>query len=273
MKLLSIDVGLKNLALCLFQKEDEGFSIDVWDVINITGVEEEVKQIYSCNEKLKNGNICGKNAKYMKQCGECTSYLCMKHSKNCMIQPQGMKNISKYNIGELRGWIERYNIEINESITTKKQLVDVIKQWLSTCYISIPSKKKVRNAYTNILLYGRNIKDYFDKLYTDDIKYVCIEQQMTSKMRIISYMIAQYFIGKDSSIEIIMCNACYKLKDLESEKTNYDDRKKNSVKHMLHFLEEPIYHSWKEYFAKNKKQDDLSDAFLQGKWALGNYKL
>ena len=274
MKLLSIDVGLKNLALCLFQKEESGiFSINIWDVINITGVEEEIKQVYACNETLKNGKVCGKNAKYMKHCGECTSYLCMKHSNGHIIQPNGMKNITKYNVSELKKWIEQYNIEMNETITTKKQMVDIIKNWLNTCYVPIPSKKKVKNAYTNILLYGRNIKDYFDKIYTPDIKYVCIEQQMTSKMRIISYMIAQYFIGKDSSIEIIMCNACYKLKDLESEKTNYDDRKKNSVKHMLHFLDEPTYQDWKTFFNINKKQDDLSDAFLQGKWAIGNYKL
>jgi hypothetical protein len=174
---------------------------------------------------------------------------------------------------KLKNWIQQYNIETNEIITTKKQMVELIKNWLNTCYVPIPSKKKVKNAYTNILLYGRNIKDYFDKIYTSDIKYVCIEQQMTSKMRIISYMIAQYFIGKDSSIEIIMCNACYKLKDLESEKTNYDDRKKNSVKHMLHFLDEPTYQDWKTFFNMNKKQDDLSDAFLQGKWAIGNYIL
>ena len=274
MKLLSIDVGLKNLALCLFQKEGSGvFSINIWDVINITGVEEEVKQVYGCNETLKNGRVCGKNAKYMKQCGECTSYLCMKHSNGHIIQPNGMKNITKYNVTELKNWIQQYNIETNETITTKKQMVDTIKKWLDTCYIPIPSKKKVKNSYTNILLYGRNIKDYFDKIYTSDIKYVCIEQQMTCKMRIISYMIAQYFIGKDSSIEIIMCNACYKLKDLETEKTNYDDRKKNSVKHMLHFLDDPNYQEWKGFFTMNKKQDDLSDAFLQGKWAIGNYKL
>lgn len=274
MKLLSIDVGLKNLAFCLFQKEEDGvFSINIWDVINITGVEEEVKQVYHCNETLKNGRVCGKNAKYMKHGCDCVSYLCMKHSNGRLIQPNGMKNISKYNVNELKKLIDEYNIEMNETITTKKQIVDVIKKWLDTCYISIPTKKKAKNAYTNILLYGRNIKNYFDKIYTDDITHVCIEQQMTSKMRIISYMIAQYFIGKNSSIEIIMCNACYKLKDLESEKTNYDDRKKNSVKHMLRFLEESVYHNWKPFFNMNKKQDDLSDAFLQGKWAIGNYSL
>lgn len=272
MKLLSIDVGLKNLAFCLFQKEEDGvFSINIWDVINITGVEEEVKQVYQCNETLKNGRVCGKNAKYMKH--DCVSYLCMKHSNGQLIQPNGMKNITKYNVNELKKLIDQYNIEMNETITTKKQMVDVIKKWMDTCYISIPTKKKVKNAYTNILLYGRNIKNYFDKIYTDDITHVCIEQQMTSKMRIISYMIAQYFIGKNNSIEIIMCNACYKLKDLESEKTNYDDRKKNSVKHMLRFLEESVYHNWKPFFNMNKKQDDLSDAFLQGKWAIGNYSL
>jgi L-cysteine desulfidase len=141
------------------------------------------------------------------------------------------------------------------------------------CYVNVPSKKKVKKAYTNILLYGRNIKEYFDKLYTEDLEYVCIEQQMTSKMRIISYMIAQYFIGKNTNINVIMCNACYKLKDLEIEKTSYDERKKNSIKHVLNFLDDPTYASWKPFFNKNKKQDDLSDAFLQGKWAINNYKL
>ena len=42
---------------------------------------------------------------------------------------------------------------------------------------------------------------------------------------------------------------------------------------MLHFLDDPTYQEWKRFFNMNKKQDDLSDAFLQGKWAIGNYKL
>ena len=54
MKLLSIDVGLKNLALCLFQKEESGlFSINIWDVINVTGVEEQIKQSFDVFEWIK----------------------------------------------------------------------------------------------------------------------------------------------------------------------------------------------------------------------------
>lgn len=273
MKLLSIDVGLKNLALCLFDKnQNDEFYINIWDVINITGVEEDNTVIPICGEILKNNKICGKNAKYKKG-DDC---LCMKHSKKCLMYPTGLGNLSKYNASELREWIQKYNMNTNGqdiSNITKKYMVDIMKLWLAQCYVPITTKKKAKSSYTNILLYGRNIKNYFDKIYTDDIRYVCIEQQMTSKMRIISYMIAQYFIGKDITTEVIMCNACYKLKDLESEKTNYDDRKKNSVKHMTQFLQDELYSDWNSFFTMNKKKDDLSDAFLQGKWAISHYKL
>lgn len=273
MKLLSIDVGLKNLALCLFDKNEGGeYYINIWDVINITGIEEDNSIIPICNEVMKNGKICGKTAKYKKD-DDC---VCMKHSKKCLLSPPGLGNLSRYNASELREWIQKYNMNTNgEDISnmTKKNMIDMIKCWLSKCYTPISTKKKTKSSYTNILLYGKNIKAYFDKIYTDDIRYVCIEQQMTSKMRIISYMIAQYFIGKDDTIEIIMCNACYKLKELEAEKTNYDERKKNSVKHMSKFLEDKLYSDWNSFFLMNKKKDDLSDAFLQGKWAISHYKL
>ena len=273
MKVLSIDVGLKNLALCLFDKNNEDkYQIKIWDVINITGIEEEQTNIFVCDEVMKNGKICGKVAKYKKN----ESCLCMKHSKKCIIYPPGLGNLTKYNAAELREWIQKYDMNKDGgdvNVMTKKNMIDIIKKWLCDCYNPITSKKKQKAAYTNILLYGKNIKTYFDKIYTDDIRYVCIEQQMTSKMRIISYMIAQYFIGKDETTEIIMCNACYKLKELESVKTNYDERKKNSIKHMLHFLEDPLYNNWNSFFQMNKKKDDLSDSFLQGKWAISQYKL
>ena len=35
MKILSIDVGIKNLAFCLFDK-DEHFKVTKWDIVNLT---------------------------------------------------------------------------------------------------------------------------------------------------------------------------------------------------------------------------------------------
>ena len=53
MNLLSIDVGIKNLALCLIHlDETNNFKIEKWDVVNLC---KEVKQ--TCE--------CGKNACYI----------------------------------------------------------------------------------------------------------------------------------------------------------------------------------------------------------------
>ena len=45
MKILSIDVGIKNLAFCLFEKSNDTqqFKITKWDTVNIS--EKEIKSI------------------------------------------------------------------------------------------------------------------------------------------------------------------------------------------------------------------------------------
>ena len=53
MKILSIDVGIKNLALCLLEVNNNNYSILKWDVINLCGA------IPLCKEVVK-GKICNK---------------------------------------------------------------------------------------------------------------------------------------------------------------------------------------------------------------------
>ena len=66
MKILSIDVGIKNLAVCLFEKKDgsDYFRIAKWDVINIAEAE-----TFKCEVVDKNKN-CNSVAKYTKN-GNC----------------------------------------------------------------------------------------------------------------------------------------------------------------------------------------------------------
>ena len=53
MKLLSIDVGVKNLAYCLFTINDkDSYTIDAWNVVNLCN--EEKKQCNSMNSKKNN---------------------------------------------------------------------------------------------------------------------------------------------------------------------------------------------------------------------------
>ena len=72
MKVLSIDVGIKNLAFCLFEDN----TIDKWDVVNIS----EQVTLY-CMETEKGGQ-CNKQAVYTKD-GKC---FCLKHSKKQSFQ-------------------------------------------------------------------------------------------------------------------------------------------------------------------------------------------
>jgi hypothetical protein len=65
MKILSIDVGIKNLAFCLFNIENNNCDIEKWDVLNLCTWEKE-----KCDE-------CNNNALYEKN----NTLYCTKHAK------------------------------------------------------------------------------------------------------------------------------------------------------------------------------------------------
>ena len=68
MKILSFDVGIKNLAYCLIDNKD--YSIEDWGIINIS-----VDPVCShCNKQ--NGKTCDKTAKVVTEDG---FYLCSTH--------------------------------------------------------------------------------------------------------------------------------------------------------------------------------------------------
>ena len=62
MKILSIDVGMKNLAYCLLNvSETNNYDIIDWNVVNLTDSDK-----YVCKCLKKNNKVCGKKAKYFK---------------------------------------------------------------------------------------------------------------------------------------------------------------------------------------------------------------
>ena len=73
MKILSIDVGIKNLAICLFDQpyHNLDFVIKKWDIINL--IEEKILKC-GCIDKNK---MCNKPAKLEKN----NVCFCLKHAK------------------------------------------------------------------------------------------------------------------------------------------------------------------------------------------------
>ena len=117
MKILSIDVGIKNLALSLIEGDDLDYVIKDWRVINLCGE----KQI--CSQITKKGP-CKNTAKFING-GATTCKRCLnkKHvvAVDCVpIKETNAKDISLIDIGvAIKEKLEQYNTTFNLSALTK----------------------------------------------------------------------------------------------------------------------------------------------------------
>ena len=67
MKLISFDIGIKNMAYCIINIDLEKNTFDIirWDILNL--MNENLNDKKFCNVKLiKTGVLCGKSALYNK---------------------------------------------------------------------------------------------------------------------------------------------------------------------------------------------------------------
>ncbi len=274
MKILSIDVGIKNLAFCLFDKspELEQFKVTKWDVINLSE-EESLKCIH-----IEKKALCNKPAKFKKD-DKC---YCVKHSKKQAFQIPGSEQkpsfINKQKISKLYEIANNHNIKYEPKIK-KLELAKLINQHMEKIYfVPVESKKANEVDLFNI---GINIKNKFNEMFKDEVKidYVIIENQigpLAIRMKTIQGMIVQYFIMSNLNVEYIeFISASNKLKDCDiKDKEKYSDRKKLGIAKCLGILTTDFrFNEYVNFFNGHKKKDDLSDSFLQGLWFISNKKL
>jgi len=269
MLVLSIDVGIKNLSLCLFEVS-EGLKIVKWDNLNLC---EKIEM--NCVEIEKSGGLCGKVGKFIKN-GDC---YCLKHAKkNAYIQPTqelNMAYLNKQKIQKLQEIADKYNIIYTEQFKKKTLILEAIGEFIKEkCYEAV---EKVNAPTVSLVTIGKNIQHKFDELLEDHIatiQTIIIENQigpLANKMKTIQGMISQYFIMKNNDINIEFISASNKLKDFMpkkgTEKLDYKQRKKLGVQTCLDFVSsDHRFKEWETFFNKHAKKDDLSDCFLQGMW-------
>jgi hypothetical protein len=282
MKILSIDVGIKNLAFCLFEKpcDSSHFKITKWDIINLSEKEETQKCIF-----VEKNSICNKAAKFKKD----DNCYCLKHSKKQQLQiptsEQKPSFINKQKIQKLYEIADSHNIKYENKIK-KPDLVKLINEYINNNYFETVESKKA--ADVDLFNIGLNIKTKFDKLFENEAKpgepmgqidYVIIENQISpiaTRMKTIQGMIVQYFVMTNLNVDHIeFISASNKLKDCDlKDKTTYSDRKKLGIEKCLGIITSNIgFNEHIEYFNKHKKKDDLSDSFLQGIWFINNKSL
>ena len=268
LNILSIDVGMKNLAICLFNITDNiDYKIECWDVLNLCE-----EQNYVCGEKNKKGKCCDKKAKFFKN----DKYYCKIHAKNkeFKIPPQEFNptKLKKYKLVKLKELAKKYEIEF-EKKTKKDDLLDIIKVFIDENYLDHISSIKTKDF--NLVQYGRNLKKEFNKIFKDkQIDGVIVENQigpLAMRMKTLQGMIMQHFIEKNVPL-VEEVSASNKLKEfLGNKKTTYAERKKASIKFTQDIISNNnLLLEWLETFNKHKKKDDLADSFLQGVWYLKN---
>ena len=268
MKILSIDVGMKNLAICLFNiKDNLEYEIELWDVLNLCN-----DKNFLCIGEKKNGILCGKKARFCKD----NEYYCKIHAKNrkYKIPPSDLniKKIKKMKLTKLKEIADKYNFKY-EKKCKKIILCEKICFNIECKYLDNISIKKTKDF--NLVQYGRNLKNEFNKILKDiKIDGIIIENQigpLALRMKTLQGMIMQHFIEKDIPL-VEEVSASNKLKEfLGKSKTTYTERKKASIKFTHDILiKNNNLQNWLEHFNKHKKKDDLADSFLQGRWYLKN---
>jgi hypothetical protein len=267
MKVLSIDVGIKNLAFCILARPESVMQIEKWGVIDLS---EEVNHTCSVIEK---GAPCFKPAKFKKD----SLCFCLKHSKKqtYQIPTNELKPayINKQKIQTLYDIADKYKISYEKPIK-KSDLTNLINEYIhETCFEPI---LKINASKLDLVTIAHNLQQKFDEVLEDDfseITNVIIENQigpLANRMKSIQGMLVQYFIMRNCTTAIEFVNASNKLKsadNIKSDDNSYKDRKKIGIQKCLEVLNDNIeLQKWIQYFSSHKKKDDLSDAFLQGLW-------
>lgn len=233
--ILAIDVGLKNLSMCIMSREQDNVNIHLWNVYNIIKDDEEDRK---CETLLKSNHDkpCGKACKYKYDSNDDQLvYTCKVHfpktitiNKNNIIVPVRVKDINLQNIVLLMIDKLQYLYESNNELFDK----------LDKVVIELQPKCNDKMKLISHIIYGKII-DVLRNNVALDVKFI----RATQKLNIL-------YDGPD-----ITCT----LKD------GYAKRKYMAVKYTEYFItklckDEEVKH-WQDCFAAIKKKDDMADVF------------
>jgi len=251
MKLVSFDIGLRNLAVCVLEGMTRtDMRITAWDVIDVVA-EKNGHTRTSCFK-------CKKPAMWI-QSGEGTQ-ACSRHRPRSLTMTKSA--LSKKSIPELQELGNPYKIEGK----TKKDLVGRIWAEMNKSGWT-KFKGNARAQGGGVLDLVGDIVNCLDKRsdWWKDSHLIIFENQLDRRMFAVQAMLHMYFACRGFRTKGV--SAIHKLDNItmvEDATTTYRGRKKTGIKH-CEVLCPPCN---MEFFRSHKKKDDLADSFLQGLYFL-----
>jgi len=294
MRIISIDVGIKNLAYCVFYNGVEAAAtIEKWGVVDLSQQSQssgtEVKILCSCVTTTKGTK---KNPSIQKQCSSAAKwrreneYYCVAHvKKTAYLIPTSQLKLSyfkKQNMTSLKKIIVKYGLVIDENKMKKADLVSLLDAHIQKNILEpiITNTISVNATTLDLVTIGKNLKTKFDDLFNDlHMDRVIIENQISpiaNRMKTIQGMIAQYFIMKTMDNEKLIIDFVSSANKLKFSPHNiphtipvvYKERKALGIQYVGYYLTDS---NWLSFFNKyGNKKDDLADCYLQGIWYIQN---
>jgi len=258
MKVISFDVGLRNLSVCVLSGTSRNdIKILHWEVIDVLGEKTGVGAA-RCFK-------CSTAARY-EHASE-GIFACSKHT------PKNKGNVTKTALNkksahELQCEIETCGIRTDKPLTKKAEFVTT----LYNHYRQNTWKKCVQSSVAgSVLDLAPSIVSSLDSRANvwKGADLVVIENQPERRMYAVQAMLQMYFCMKNLKCSGI--SATHKLSNIvtiDDVVHTYKGRKKTGIVHAYALV--PQEHH--PFFEKHKKKDDLADSFLQGLWALEHHQ-
>lgn len=206
-RICSWDVGIKNLAYSIIEKEGNNYKIIDWDIVNLI---EDMS--FKCHEEQKNGKLCNKTAQFTGFLNGKTVNYCGTHKKyyNPLNDDWEEKefNICKDNDKECEYLLPKKKIICGKKASfnhtkTDNHYCNVHRKLVTSQIIQDNSLKKIKKVKCNNLdvqVICQNIFEKLDKIPAlIDVDEVYIENQPTLKnptMKTIACMVFSYFVSR-----------------------------------------------------------------------------
>ena len=260
MRVLSFDIGIKTLSFSVFDTSATDPLAD-WKMVNLCEPQPIVCVIPSCTASVK---FTHKEQMY-----------CKRHAKQVpgVIMP-GVRHsptvLSKMTVSDVLAVATELGCG-GPKIKTKKAAIVAIRGHYAEH--TLTNYKAVKASDMDMVSLARAIKQNLDVMLPSNLDGCTslIENQLgptAVRMRCMQAMLTMHLLHRGCT-DIQYVSPRRKLEDHEGDLSTYGARKKAAREAVPVALGEMGCDGrWLAFFKGHKKQDDLADAFLQGRWFL-----